>query len=231
MKRQSTCIKNYTLILFLLVSIILSVNAQETITVQTLTYDSTGRDYMFDFPEDDGTVYERILMLYSMRCKGAQISVPGNTNLGCGEWDYSCNTYVVDSSYVDSLAATHPTHIISGFSGDQFAYTNTPTNTYTQYDQKVVTYVNTDEENFSVVGTGSEMLNHPFQTQSETSKTMYVWTEAELKAAGLSAGNISGILLDSDNMANVDFLRIRMGHTSSDAPTSFTIPKYSGDQW
>lgn len=198
--------------------------AQETVTVQTLTYDSTGRDYMFDFPEEDGTTYERILMLYNMRCKGAKVSVPGNTNLGCGEWDYSCNTYVVDSSYTDSLASTHPTHIVSGFSGDVFDFTNTPTNVFTQYDQKEVTYTNTASESLASVGTGNEKLNHPFSTQSETSKTQYIWTASELTSAGLSAGNISGLQLELDDaLSGLDFLRIRMGHTGQSRPNSTTI--------
>lgn len=212
-----------TTLLIFLFSLTIS-TAQETITVQTLTYDSTGRDYMFDFPEDDGTTYERILMLYSMRCKGAQISVPGNVNLGCGEWDYSCNTYVVDSSYTDSLSATHPTHIISGFSGDSFAFTNSPTNTYTEYDQKEVTYTSTTSENLTQVGQGTNDLMHPFNTESETSKTQYVWTAAELTEAGLTAGNISGLQMElGDEFANVDFLRVSMGHTSSSSPNTSTI--------
>jgi len=182
--------KKYILSLFFYLAFMVCAIAQETITVQTLTYDSTGRDYMFDFPEEDGTTYERILMHYSMRCKGAKVSVPGNTNLGCGEWDYSCNTYVVDSSYIDSLAATHPTHIISGFSGEMFSYTNTPTNVYTQYDQKEVTYTATTSESLAPIGNGDEKLNHPFNTESETAKTQYVWTADELANAGLSAGNI-----------------------------------------
>ncbi len=223
MKINTTTKNLYTTLFLFLFATIHSV-AQESVTVQTLTYDSTGRDYMFDFPEDDGTTYERILMLYSMRCKGANVSVPGNTNFGCGEWDYSCNTYIVDSSYTDSLASTHPTHIISGFSGDQFDYTNSPTNVYTQFDQKEVTYSNTSSETLASVGTGNEKLNHPFNTESETSKTQYVWTASELTNAGLSAGSISGLQVDLDEVSsNVDFLRVRIGHTSDSRPSSSTI--------
>lgn len=217
-------IMKFSISFFLLFIAIAFSTAQETITVQTLTYDSTGRDYMFDFPEDDGTTYERILMLYNMRCKGANVSIPGNTNFGCGEWDYSCNTYVVDSSYTDSLSATHPTHIISGFSGTEFAFTTSPTNVYTQYDQKEVTYTSTSMESVISVGTGSEKLNHPFSTQSETSKSQYVWRASELTSAGLSAGEISGLQMDLDDAtANMDYLRVRMMQTNETEPNSETI--------
>jgi len=215
---------NYILPLFFYLAFIVCTIAQESITVQTLTYDSTGRDYMFDFPEDDGTTYERILMYYNMRCKNANVSVPGNTNFGCGEWDYSCNTYLVDTSYTDSLSSTHPTHIISGFSGTEFEYTDTPTNVYTQYDQKNVTYTNTASETITAVGTGSEKLNHPFSTQSETSKSQYIWSASELSNAGLSAGDISGLQIElNEATANMDYLRVRMMQTNEAKPNSSTI--------
>lgn len=210
--------------LLVIVSLIASTHAQESIVVQTLTYDSTGRDYMFDFPEDDGSTYERILMLYNMRCKGARISVPGNTNLGCGEWDYSCNTYVVDSSYTDSLSATHPTHIISGFSGNEFEYTTSPTNVYFQYDQKEVNYTNTASQSTYTIGTGNEDLNHPFGTQSVNSKSQYIWSADELMNAGIGAGEITGMQLELENeLSNVNFLRVKMMHTSLSAPNSSTV--------
>lgn len=224
MKLKINYNSNFVFTLLFSVSFIVCSIAQETVVVQTLTYDSTGRDYMFDFPEDDGTTYERILMLYSMRCKGAQVSVPGNTNLGCGEWDYSCNTYVVDSSYTDSLSSTHPSHIISGFSGEEFAFTNTPTNVYYQYDQKEVDYTNTVSESTSTIGTGSDLLNHPFDTQSANSKSQYIWTASELSGAGLEAGEISGIQLELDDASSqMDFLRVKMMHVTSSEPNSSTV--------
>ena len=65
--------------------------AQDTVTIKTLNYGSLTRDTVVSFP--DGTdSYEKILMLYSMRCKNALVSDGSNRNKGCGEWDYSCNT-------------------------------------------------------------------------------------------------------------------------------------------
>ncbi|MBL0102065.1 MAG: hypothetical protein IPP49_20185 [Saprospiraceae bacterium] len=51
-------------------------------------------------------------MFYSMRCKDGLISSSGDRNKGCGEWDYSCNTNIIDSSGVDSLKALHPNYLI-----------------------------------------------------------------------------------------------------------------------
>ena len=83
----------------------------DTIIIPTFNYSQTPtnnaiRDTMIDFPDDDNLSFEKIIMLYNMRCKDGLVSVQGNTNLGCGEWDYSCNTYITDSSKVDSVLAT-----------------------------------------------------------------------------------------------------------------------------
>ncbi|MGK0369527.1 MAG: hypothetical protein ACJAYZ_001396, partial [Bacteroidia bacterium] len=59
----------FTLLSFFSLSLI----AQDTIVVQTLDYSKTTRDTMVQFP--DGTdSYSKILMQYSMRCKGARVS-------------------------------------------------------------------------------------------------------------------------------------------------------------
>ena len=82
-------------------------NVGDTITIPTINYSQTqspnGRDTMIDFPDDANQQYEKILMLYNMRCKDGLVSNSSNTNRGCGEWDYSCNTYIYDSTRVDSV--------------------------------------------------------------------------------------------------------------------------------
>lgn len=78
--------------------------AQDTIVVQTLTLDSIGRSGVFEFPPKDGTPYEKVIMQYRMRCKGARVSTQKAPNdNGCGEWDYNCETFITDSSRVDSV--------------------------------------------------------------------------------------------------------------------------------
>lgn len=189
--------------------------AQDTVVVQTLTYDSIGRNYMFDFPIDDGTSYEKIIMRYSMRCKDGLISNSNDRNRGCGEWDYSCNTYLRDSSRTDSIKAIHPTHIIPNFSGTTYDYITSPTYSYYKYFQKEITYTDTTSEDTFILGSGSETLNHPFGASNQTSKSQYLWTAAELTTAGLTAGYITGMMLDI-NSANsvVNHLKVKMKHSS-----------------
>ena len=125
------------IVFILTCSILLSsqIIAQDTVVFQTLTWDSSGRNYVFDFPDVPGETYEKILMLYNMRCKNAVVSSGGAPNAGCGEWDYSCNTYVTDSSRTDSLMASAPNYVISDFSGTTYDYSINPTFTYYQSNQ------------------------------------------------------------------------------------------------
>ncbi len=198
---------------FGLVSILAS---GQTDTIQTLTYDSTGRDYVFQFPADDGTSYEKIIMEYSMRCKNGLVSTQGAPNdVGCGEWDYSCNTFIQDSSKTDSIKASHPSYVISNFLGTDYSYTTLPTYTYYNYNQYNMVYNSVVSETEASVGTGTENLDYPFNSASKVSKSQYLWTATELTSAGLSTGNITGLKLNITSAnGNANFLRIRMKQTS-----------------
>ncbi|NNF01543.1 MAG: hypothetical protein HKN22_02565 [Bacteroidia bacterium] len=210
-------IKTYLTLIFCAI-IFHSSDAQDTTIIQTLTFDSTGRDYVFQFPVDTGQSYERIIMRYRMRCKGGLISTVTDRNKGCGEWDYSCNTYITDSSYTDSVKASAPSHVISAFNGTNFYYTTQPTYTYTQYTQKQIVNTSTITETMGTVGSGTDVLNHPFGTANKISKVQYLWTATELSAAGVVAGPITSIKMNVNGTANdANFLRISMKHSSKDS--------------
>ncbi len=120
-----------------------SVSAQtqplDTVVVQTLTYDSIGRAGVFHFP-DSGT-YQRVLLDYSMRCHHALVSNGTNTEQGCGQWDYNCETYIWDSTRTDSLKNIAPSAIISNYPQNvNFPYSTKPTFSVTRRDEKIVRY-------------------------------------------------------------------------------------------
>lgn len=183
------------LVVFLFISF-LSSNAQDTIVVQTITYDSTGRDYVFDFPDIEGQSYEKILMQYSMRCKDALVSTGSDRNKGCGEWDFSCNTNIIDSTLVDSIKAVHPTHIVSGFKGNKFSYTKDTVYNYYRYTEHKVNISNVISEKKIIVGSGADSLKNTFNLTNKTGKSQYVFTANELTDLGFEAGDISGISLN-----------------------------------
>jgi len=217
-------------LLLFAIGIFLSIYSYSQVTtVQTLTYDSTGRDYVFQFPPDDGTVYRKIIMEYSMRCKDGLVSTQGAPNdYGCGEWDYSVNTFIQDSSKTDSIKAIHPSHTITGFSGTEYNYTTQTTYSYKQYLQYNMVYNTIISESEASIGTGTESLTNPFKTTNKTSKTQYLWTATELTTAGLSAGDITGLKLNVISQGDdANFLRIKIKQTSQTELSEIT-PETNG---
>jgi hypothetical protein len=166
--------------------------AQDTTTVQTLQWEDNFRSGYYDFP-DDGQSYRKILMYYNMRCPDAAIN-PGDNSQGCGEWDYSCNTFITDTTRIDSSKATHPSHLISNFSGDVFNYTSQETFTYINHPQYSTTFSSVNNEMEYSIGTANTELELPVETQ--TNKLQILFTEDELQDAGLQAGLINRLKLN-----------------------------------
>ncbi|MEY2828221.1 MAG: hypothetical protein RIQ33_79 [Bacteroidota bacterium] len=194
-------------------------SAGDTILINTFNYSQTYgsgiRDTMIDFPNLSGVTFEKIFMLYNMRCKNNLVSTSTQRSLGCGEWDYSCNTYITDSSKVDSVKATSPTHIIKGFKGSVYPYTFQPTYTYYQYAQKNVIHHSVITEFDTTIGIGNKTSTAPFQALKQRAKSQFLWSATELLSVGLVAGNISSIKLNVTNAnASAQFLRIKMKHTA-----------------
>ncbi|MEO1626707.1 MAG: hypothetical protein AAFV25_16250, partial [Bacteroidota bacterium] len=183
--------------------------AQDTLTVQTFQWEDDFRSEVFDFPDEDGQTYEKIWMLYNMRCHDNAV---GSGNVGCREWDYSCNTFLIDSSRVDSLQRTHPNYVISNFDGSNFEYSSQPTYSYYRYEQRNTRYLSTEVERLAGVGTGNEKLN--LFDSPGAGKSRFLYTADELGAAGLVAGNITGLWLNVSELGGeARFLRLRLKAT------------------
>ncbi len=190
-------------------------HAQDTTVVQTLTFDSTGRAYTFTFP-DNSQSYRKVLMQYRMRCTGGLVSTGSNTNLGCGEWDYSCNTFLTDSTRMDSIKDTHPDFIVSNFSGSIFNYTSQPTYTYYQSTQQDVSYTTVNSETEGIIGTGGNTTSYPFDLSTNQAKTQYLITAAELTNSGLIGGDLTGLKLNISSLGSaLNNLKINLKETSN----------------
>ena len=201
--------------------------AQDTTVVQTFTFDSTGRSEFFVFPDDPNKKYEKILMQYRMRCKNALVSDANDRNKGCGEWDYSCNTYLWDSTNIDSLKYLADDYRISNFSGSTFNYSSTPVYDYYLTWQQNVTVNSIVSETQSTVGTGNAADVDALSTLYYTGKSQYLITAAELTAAGVVAGTIDGLMLNVTGTGGpTDFLSVRM-KASSKTNLYATDPEFS----
>lgn len=187
----------------------------DTIVVQSLHYGSQTRDTMVAFPDLPGVTFEKILMRYNMRCKNGLISPPiqGQTNVGCGEWDYSCNTSIIDSSRIDSTLSRTDSYLISGFSGTTYNYSTSPTYTFYQFLLQTASQTVATETAYQF-GTGGLSLTNVIPTDAQSSKSQYLYTAAELGGAGVIAGDLHSLELNILGAGDASFLRIKIRHTS-----------------
>ncbi|MFY8109031.1 MAG: LamG-like jellyroll fold domain-containing protein [Bacteroidia bacterium] len=205
------------LLILLLFAIGYSSNAQnigDTIKVKTFHYGSNNRDTFAIFP-DNNLSYEKIILKYNMRCKNGLVSNSTNRDQGCGEWDYSCNTYIVDSSKVEEVLSTQPNFVISNFTGNSFKYAlNAPYNYY-RFKQKNVIIDSTKSETKYTIGAGSLNSDLMLNASQNSGKMQFIILASELLNAGMSAGNIKGISLFVEGSgSNLAFLKIKMKHDS-----------------
>ncbi|MCD4679117.1 MAG: hypothetical protein K8S00_01900 [Bacteroidales bacterium] len=192
----------------------------DTIVVPTfnysMTYQSGIRDTMAEFPNDTTLTFEKIIMMYNMRCKDGVINTSGSVNnIGCGAWDYTCNTHIYDSTRIDSLVNFTNSHSISNFSGNTFHYSDIPVYNYYLSLQQNVTIDSIVSEVQSIIGTGNLILDHTLATATPNAKSQYLYTQSNLAAAGVIVGNIDGLMLNVLKAgSNTYYLRIRIKHTS-----------------
>lgn len=196
-----------------------NINAQtavgDTIKIKSFKYGSNSRDTLIAFPTSTLT-YEKIIMKYNMRCKNALISNQSSPNQGCGEWDYSCNTYIVDSSKVEKAPKTWPSHLISNFTGTNYVYTSQQPYDYYDFAQTNVVLSSITTEAQYTVGAGSVPVPNLLQANQVSGHTQILYKASELTAAGLTSGNINGFILKVANAGGtVNFLKVKMQHTSA----------------
>jgi hypothetical protein len=206
--------------LYLLASLLIAgmSNAQnpgDTIVVKAFKYGSTTRDTLINFPSGNLS-YEKIIMKYNMRCKNGLISNQTQPNQGCGEWDYSCNTFVVDSTRIEHSPNTSPSHIISNFTGTTFPYSNAPVFDYYNFLQTNVSLGSIVSETTTPIGSGSTAAPDILKSNERSGKTQILVTASELTGAGFTAGNIDAILLDVANAGGgVNFFRVDVQHSNA----------------
>jgi hypothetical protein len=211
------------LVLLLFVNGIFAQSPGDTIIVKAFKYGSNTRDTLISFPPSNLT-YEKITMKYNMRCKNGLVSTQALPNQGCGEWDYSCNTYIIDSSKIENALNTAPSHIISNFSGTAFNYVSQPVFDYYNFNQTSVALNTIISESQFTVGTGVTLVPNFLKSNERSGRSQILYTAAELTSAGFVAGNIDGILLNVSNTGGgVNFFKVGIQHSSAPTLNSSTV--------
>ena len=212
-------LRHFTLLLISIIGVhyLSAQSAGDTIRVQAFTYNSDSRDIVVNFPDRTDLTYEKILLKYSMRCKGGLVSTVNDRNLGCGEWDFSNNTYLIDSTRVETLSSLISSHFITNFDGDVFPYSSTPTFNYLRGTQTDVQVQSIISETSGTLGTNEVSLDRTLTTNHQAGKSQYIYTADELLAAGLSSGELDALSLNVlGNAGEAQFLKILMKHTAKD---------------
>ncbi len=202
-----------TLFMSFTLSVLFAQEIGDTLRVQAFNFNSTTRDTVLSFPDDPSLTYEKVILKYTMRCTDALVSTGSQRNLGCGEWDYSCNTYLVDSSTIEEVPASISSHFITNFNGTEFPYKSTPVYDYFREEQTVVNSINVLDETEYAVTENTQVIADVLPTERPAAKSYFLLTQTELSEAGI--GNIDGVLLNIDAPGGeAKYMKIKLKHST-----------------
>lgn len=201
----------------------LAVFAQDTLEIQTFTFDSiTTRRGIYQFPEEGQ--FRKILMYHTLKCDPQT----QHDQYPCGEWDYLTYNNVYEHTGVwDSTLYYQPSFTyISGVEQDSVLMRSEPTYTYTRVFHKEVVFNDTVSINKVEIGEGDELSSSVFNTALTDGRSQFIWTAEELLAKGLTEGDITGIKLHTgDAGEDIEHLTIKMQHTTLDSIKPDTLLK------
>jgi hypothetical protein len=191
-------------------------NPGDTVVVQTFNF-GTPQNAWFVFPSD--TVrFEKILMKYTLKCNPAQ-------SPACGEWDYLTYTYLYDhTGLLDSSLVHQPIYTVNGASPATYSFMNTPSYSYHPSWQYYPVHTSTTSLNTYSVGAGSTNDNFPFGAAAPVSRSQFLWKASEISAAGMSAGNITGLQFYLQTLGGqLHNMKINIKATALDSLTQATF--------
>jgi hypothetical protein len=197
------------------------VSAQDTITVQTLTFDSiTTRRGTWQFPE--GESFRKILMYHTLKCD----VLTTHDQYPCGEWDYlTYNIIYRHTGLYDSTLYYHPNFtLIEGSSPDSVLLSSAPTYYYLNNRHFTVTYPDTLVYEQAEIGSDVEIGFDAIRTDHRAGRSQFLWKAEELADQNFTAGPITGLKLNvpGPGAATKHFM-IRMKNVELEALTPDTL--------
>lgn len=208
-------------------------NAGDTITVKTFTFESTSRDTIIHFPTYNSSEIERVYMRYAMRCKDGLISpgISGQTNIGCGEWDYSCNTYITDSTRIDSLLASTSKYKVYPAPSVSNRYSTLPTFNITEKIQQHENLLNINSELSFGFNSGINSSNELISSTAFGGKIYMILSLSELNNSGLTSGIINALsLFNAGSPVELNNLKLAMKNVTFSDLSNINLSDLSGFQ-
>ncbi|PLX00099.1 MAG: hypothetical protein C0593_01745 [Marinilabiliales bacterium] len=201
--------RRYSILLLVMIMFVgVSLVAQDTIRVQTFTFDSiTTRRGVYQFPDNENT-YRKILMYYTLKCDPATT----HDQYNCGEWDYLTYTKVYEhTGTYDSTLYHHPNiQRINGYNIDSLALTGQPTSVGFRKQHLITAFP--DTVSFEQWGNGEtiDTTRRILETSMENGRRQILFTAQQLQAMGLSEGNLNGMkFLVADGQGDINNLLVR----------------------
>lgn len=209
-------------VLFLLLlavsNVPLLLGQEDTLRVQTLTYDSiTTRRGWWMFPDDTHT-YRKVLMHHTLKCD-AQTT---QDQYACGEWDYlTYNQIHQHTGVLDSASLTHPFFLVGTAAPDSAHTIDVQSYNLRQRWERTATVVAVTSETLATVGTNETTDANSFM--GYLGRSQYLYTATELTAAGLVAGPIKALRFNLVSPGNPFYPRciLRLKNTASTSLTAF----------
>lgn len=197
-------LKRFSISILLLSCFNLFSIAQDTVTVQTFTFDSiTTRRGVFQFPDQSNT-YRKILMSYTLKCDEATTA----DQYPCGEWDYLTYTTVHHKTgQIDSTLYTH-----DRFQAGINSFTDFPINLsypsyILQYQTDTILFIDSIlNDSIHPIGTLFYQGMDTLQSSTEYGSTRFIHTIPGVyySTYGLDSGQyISGIRIYFDSPGTI----------------------------
>jgi len=178
------------------------------------------REGWIQFPSDTVS-YEKVLMLYTLKCNPAQ-------SPACGEWDYQTSTNLFEHTHqYDSTMHMQPQFTINGDAPDTLRLMNNVSWNYHGYFQF---HNNPSIVDSATIGIGNKTMAAPLSSNSKDARSQFIYRATELNNAGLTADTLTAIKFYINSTNDIKNLKIKIKHTLYDSlnidniiDTGFTV--------
>ncbi|MBK9287752.1 MAG: T9SS type A sorting domain-containing protein [Flavobacteriales bacterium] len=160
-------------------------SAQDTLHVQTLSFDSiTTRRGWFQFP-DTSHHYRKVLMHHTLKCDAATTQ----DQYDCGEWDYLTYNFIHEhTGLLDSAALQHPWFKVGASTPTSIETIDVPSYDLWTEPAPKRTILSVITESDHAVGTADAIDASSLNVDRGAARSQYLFLAAELTAAGLQPG-------------------------------------------
>ena len=193
--------------------------AQDTLRVQTLTFDSiTTRRGTWLFP-DNTHEFRKVLMHHTLKCDPQTTQDQYN----CGEWDYlTYNTVHHHTGLLDSTALSHPWFKVGAAAPDSAEQTTWLGSHFQERWNIAAQVVSVNSETTAAIGQGTSTETVALDFGGGTVRSQYLFSAAELSSAGLAAGAINLLRFPLVGGSGAVRLIVRAGQTAAGSISVFS---------